>query len=380
MEKKVLIAVNFIGFVNFLWDDIDILNNLGYKITLIGDNSIKGNDALTYLEKKNVRLIDAKIESKSPISKDNFKLFSKYIKLLKKEHFDLIHCHTPIVGLYMRLAAGICKMSGTKVIYTTHGLAYTHLSSKKEYLKFHSIESFASRLCDAIITINLEDYNNARKLHCKNVYHINGVGVNISRYRDITIDKTKYREKLGIPDDKILILSIGELSERKNHIVIIKALSLLSDKSKYIYAICGGKIAGDGTGDTILKLANEKGVAVKLLGYRSDIPEIVHCADIGAIPSIREGLGLAGIETLSAGIPLVGSDVQGIREYIIDGKTGFLCNPYDVKSFAIAIDRLSIKEYRESLKDNCLNIVKKFDKKKSISQREKIYKELLAQK
>lgn len=379
-KKKALIAVNFIGFVNFLWDDIDILNSLGYEITLIGDNSIKGDDALTCLKKKNVKFIDAKIESKSPISKENIKLFFKYVRLLKKEHFDLIHCHTPVVGLYMRFATAICKTSGTKVIYTTHGLAYTHLSSKKEYLKFHSIESFASRFCDCIITINLEDYNNACKLHCKNVYHINGVGVDISKYRDIKIDKAKYREKLGIPDEKILILSVGELSERKNHIIIVKALSLLSNKSKYIYAICGGKIPGDGTSEAILKLANEKGVAVKLLGYRSDIPEIIHCAEIGAIPSIREGLGLAGIETLCAGIPLVGSDVQGIREYLIDGKTGFLCNPYDVKSFAIAIDRLSNKEYRESLRDNCLNIVKQFDKKISVSQREKIYKEFLTQK
>lgn len=118
---------------------------------------------------------------------------------------------------------------------------------------------------------------------------------------------------------------------------------------------------------------------VKFLGFRDDIPNIVHCADIGAIPSIREGLGLSGIETLSAGVPMIGSDVQGIREYIINGKTGFLCEPFDSKAFAEAIDKLSDKEYRASLRTNCLEIVKKFDKKISVAQREKIYKEILLQ-
>lgn len=357
-----------------------MLKSLGYEITLIGDNSKNESSTLAILNDKEVKFINAEIDSKTPISKKNFKLFLRYKKILKDERFDLIHCHTPIVGLYMRIVSSGYRKFGTKVIYTTHGLAYSQYSSKKEYIKYHSIESFASRFCDAIITINLEDFNNACKLHCKKVYHINGVGVDTSRFRDIKVNRTDYRDKLGLPNDKILILSIGELSERKNHIVIVEALSQLKDKDRYVYAICGRTMTGIGTTEHIQRLADEKKVAVKLLGFRSDIPQIVHCADIGAIPSIREGLGLSGIETLSAGIPLVGSDVQGIREYIIDGKTGFLCNPYDAKSFAVAIDKLSNKEYRESLKDNCLNIIKKFDKNISVNQREKIYKELLVQK
>lgn len=380
-QKKALIAVNYIGFLHFLWDDIDLLNQRGYKVYAIGDNRKNETHTLEMLMQKHVSFVDARIDSKSPLTGTNMAYYRQVRRLLKGHHFSLIHCHTPIVGLFVRLAARNYRRRegghGLKVIYTTHGLAYTHLSSKKEYLIYHSIEAFASRLTDAIITINYEDYDNAKKLHCKNVYHINGVGVDIQKYSDVVIDKNEYRKQNGIPNDKLLILSVGELSSRKNHAIIVDALAQLEDKEKYVFGICGRSMAGIGTHEMIQKKADEKGVNVLFLGYRNDIPQLVHCADIGAIPSIREGLGLAGIQTLCAGVPLVGSDVQGIREYVIDGKTGFLCNPYDATSFAKAIEKLSDKEYRDSMKDSCMEVAKKFDKSVSIAQRKTIYDEII---
>ena len=65
-----------------------------------------------------------------------------------------------------------------------------------------------------------------------------------------------------------------------------------------------------------------------------DIPEITAISDIGVIPSIREGLGLAGVQSLAAGVPVIGSSVQGIKDYIVDGKDGYLCAPFDDTAFA----------------------------------------------
>ena len=377
-SKRALIAVNFVGFVHFLWDDIDILKEMGYDVFLVGDNEKNETETLKILESKGVTFYDIRIDSKSPISKNNVKAYYRYKEILRDGHFDLIHCHTPIVGLYMRMAAIKYRRRGTKVMYTTHGLPYTHLSSKRAFFKYHTIESFASIFCDAIITINMEDYESVKRLHCKKVFHINGVGVDTEKYKKLKIDREQYRKQLGISADEILILSIGELSIRKNHIVIVDAIAKLKDKDKYVFAICGRSMMGNGTEDAIKSAAKEKGVKVKFLGFRSDIPQIVHCADIGAIPSIREGLGLAGIETLSVGVPMIGSDVQGIKEYIINGETGFLCNPFSSTDFAEAIKKLSDYSYRASLKQNCMDIVEKFDKKISILQRQNIYKIILS--
>lgn len=376
-KKYALIATNYIGFFHFLWDDIDMLNNMGYKIYAVGDNRKKEEHTLKILAKKNVTFIDVAIDSKSPLTSLNLQYYNKVKNILKTQNFDLIHCHTPIVGLFVRLAARKYRRTGTKVIYTTHGLAYTHLSSKKEYFIYHTIESFASRLCDAIITINKEDYENASKLHCKQIFHINGVGVNTENFRNVEIDRDTYRNELGIAKDKIVILAIGELSQRKNHRIIIKALSLIPQKENYVFAICGHEITAGGTGSEIRELSKTNGINTIFLGFRRDIPQIIKCADIGVMPSIREGLGLAGIEMLSAGIPLIGSDVQGIREYIVNGKTGFLCNPYDAEAYAKGIIKLSDAELRKELAPNCKEIVKQFDKKISVAQRLEIYKKVL---
>lgn len=377
MQKEALIAANFIGFFHFLWDDVDMLNQMGYKIYAIGDNERNEDYTMKIMAEKNVTFIDAKIDAKSPFTVNNIAYYNQVKKLLKEHHFDVIHCHTPIVGLLVRISARKYRKYGTKIIYTTHGLAFTHLSSKKEYFIYHTIEAIASRFCDAIITINKEDYESAKKLHCKNVFHINGVGVNTEKFRTAVIDRDAYREKLNISKDKIMILAIGELSHRKNHTVIVKALATMRDKDKYVFAICGREMTAGGTGEEIRKIAKEKEINILFLGFRSDIPEVIKCADIGVMPSIREGLGLSGIEMLSAGIPLVGSDVQGIREYIVNGKTGYLCHPFDVDAFAKGLEKLSDFKTRNIMFSECKEVAKQFDLKVSIEQRNKIYYQIL---
>ena len=116
-QKKALIAVNFIGFFHFLWDDIDMLNEMGYKVYAMGDNEKQEQHTLKIMEEKNVTFIDAKIDSKSPFTRNNWAYYKKVKGLLREHHFDLVHCHTPIVGLLVRLAARNYRKHGAKVIY-----------------------------------------------------------------------------------------------------------------------------------------------------------------------------------------------------------------------------------------------------------------------
>ena len=135
MQKEALIAANFIGFFHFLWDDIDMLNQMGYKIYAIGDNEKKEDYTLKIMAEKNVTFIDAKIDAKSPFTKNNIVYYSKVKDLLKEHHFDVIHCHTPIVGLLVRCAARKYRKQGTVVIYTTHGL-HLHICHQKKSILF----------------------------------------------------------------------------------------------------------------------------------------------------------------------------------------------------------------------------------------------------
>ena len=166
------------------------------------------------------------------------------------------------------------------------------------------------------------------------------------------------------------------MSTRKNHKVIIEALSKINDKH-YVFLICGKAMSNSGTYDFLKKYAEEKNVRVIFLGFRKDIPEINRCADIAVLPSLREGLGLAGIEALASGVPVVGSNVQGIKDYVIDGKTGYLCSPRDADAFADKIQLLSDKDARLLMRKACVEKAEEFRLDISHQQMKNIYKNLL---
>lgn len=372
-----LIVANLAGFADFLISDMAILKEMGYDVTFAANGEkLPWDDVKEKLQDLQVPFIQIDFDSKNPLNANNIKAFTQLRKLLSEKHYDLVHCHTPIAGMVVRAACLPCRRKGTKVVYTTHGFTFTGNSSKKQWMLYYSIENVLSRFSDAMITINREDYKNAKTMHCKKVYYINGVGTNVAAYRDVELDRAAFRKSLGIAEDKIMILSVGELSERKNHQAVIRALALMEDKDRYCYAVCGNGING-GVGAELQKLAEEKQVDLRLLGFRMDIPEVLHCSDIGAIPSQREGLGMAGIQSLAAGVPLVGTDVQGIRDYIIDGKTGFLCGAWDYPGIADAIRRLSDENLRSAMRPECIRKAEEFDMSVSEKQRKKIFEELL---
>ncbi|WP_295341168.1 glycosyltransferase [uncultured Subdoligranulum sp.] len=370
--RKALIIANLGGFVDFLHGDIDILISMGYEVTYAANlSAVEWERGKKKLDEKGIRYNDICFDSQNPFSKSNRKAY-KQLKELLKNQYDLIHCHTPIVGVLTKIAAESYRKKGSKVIYTTHGFAFTEKSGIKSWAVFYTLEKLTSFLCDAIITINKEDYKVAKNMFCKHVYYINGMGVKTGIYQNVQIDRDEYRKSIGVNPEQLMILSLGELSVRKNHQVIVKAIASLPDKERYIYVICGVGING-GTGEMIQSLAKELGVHVILLGYRYDIPEILYCSDIGALPSIREGLGLAGVQSLAAGVPIVATAVQGIKDYVIDGKTGYLSSAFDVKGFAEGIRKLSNLEIRKNMTRACVEKAKEFDESISLSQRRRIY-------
>lgn len=283
--------------------------------------------------------------SRSPLSPSNLKAYGQLKRVIAQGNYDIVHCHTPNAALITRL---VCrkfrKKQGLKVFYTAHGFHFYQGAPKLNWMIYYPLEKLCSRYTDKLITINQEDYELAKsKFRAAEVCYIPGVGIDLSRFETVQVDRAAKRREIGVPEDAFLLLSVGELNENKNHQVIIKALAKLNNPNVH-YAIAG---VGDEK-NSLLKLAKTLGVSeqLHLLGYRKDIPELNCSADVFCFPSLREGLGLAAIEAMACGRPLITSNVHGINDYSIDGVTGYKCLPLDDKGFANAITRL--------LNDNCL--------------------------
>ena len=273
--------------------------------------------------------------SRSPFDKGNLMAIRQIRELVREEEYDVVHCHTPIAAMCTRLACKGFRKRGLKVFYTAHGFHFYKGAPKLNWILYYPVEKLCSRFTDKLITINKEDYELAKnKFKVRDVYYVPGVGIDLSRFENIQVDRAAKRREIGVPENAFLLFSAGELNENKNHQIIVRALAKLNNPNLH-YAIAG---VGEKK-DYLIELAKELGVAeqLHLLGYRKDIPELNCSADVFCFPSIREGLGLASIEAMACGLPIITSNVHGINDYSQNGITGYKCSPTDVDGFAKAI-------------------------------------------
>lgn len=121
MKKKALIVVNLAGFLHFLWNDIATLQEMGYEVSVaMNENSAAGPNLIEIpkLEEMGIAHYQVEFDTKSPVSTQNIQAYKQLKLILKTNKYDLIHCHTPIVGILTRMAARKYRKTGTTVIYT----------------------------------------------------------------------------------------------------------------------------------------------------------------------------------------------------------------------------------------------------------------------
>lgn len=298
--------------------------------------------------------------SRSPFAKGNLTAIKQIKKIVEENHYDIVHCHTPIASICTRLACRKLRKKGVKVIYTAHGFHFYKGAPLVNWLLYYPIEKLCARFTDTLITINKEDYELAKhKMKAKRVEYVPGVGIDVDKFKNTVVDRAAKRKELGIPEDAFLLISVGELNKNKNHEVVIRALAQLNNP-KIHYAI-----AGVGSLKEYLEgLAKELGVAerVHLLGYRKDVAEIYKAADVCCFPSIREGLGLAAIEGMASGLPVIAADNRGTREFMENEAKSFMCKYDDINAFADSIDKLAKDiALRERLAERAMLTADKFD-------------------
>lgn len=355
--KRILLTCTDLMTIQFMVPHIRYLAENGFSVDLacsvVGDRLEDVKNAVGNIANiHTLRLV------RSPFSPVNLKGYGDLKKILSENEYDIIWTNEPVMGVMTRFAARKVRKKGTKVLYMAHGFHFFKGAPLLNWLMWAPTEIIMSRFNDILVTINWEDYNWAKKhTHTPVIKHIDGIGVDFSD-REGVISREEKRTQLGIAPDDILVLSVGELQKRKNHRVIIEAIAnLKNDKIKYI--ICGQGVLENQLKALVVKNNLQKQVFFP--GYRQDIPEIMSACDIFAHPSVREGLGLASLEAMASGLPLITSNVQGVPDYVENGVTGYMCGPKDIESFAKNLNTLvSDKTLREKIGATNTHFVQKY--------------------
>ncbi len=381
--KKVLIIATVSGFLfQFEQEDVRILQSLGYEVHYAANEQTENYlFDRSEIERLQIKMHPVPIPKSPYMILKNRRALRMIVSLIREEGISLIHCHTPVGGMLGRLAGRACRDLNVRVIYTAHGFRFFEgapLPGKWLYLM---AERRLAHDTDALVVINREDYRNALRFCLKKggkVYQIPGVGLDMERFRPFTeAQRREARESLGLSEDDFFLVFVGELNENKNPAVILCVSDLLR-QSGYAGRTVRCGICGDGVlRDKLKRQISEMHLSdvVTMYGYCSPVTSVLGCADAMIFPSRREGLGMAALEALAMGIPVIAADNRGTREYMEHKKNGWVCDPDDVQGYADGIrflEGLDIAS-REEMKRNCRSCVRRFSSERTTEIMRRVY-------
>lgn len=323
MKKKVLFVATVVKthMMQFHIPYLKMFQEMGWETAVASKNDYENP------EDCQIPYCDAYYDipfARLPWKRSNIRAYRMLKKIIDEGNYDIIHCHTPVGAMIARLAALAARKKGTKVIYTAHGFHFFKGAPLLNWLLFYPAEWLLAPVTDVLITINKEDYARARKqLRAKRIEYVPGVGIQTEKFRERSIDRKAKRASLGYGDADFLLLTVAEMTPNKNHITILKALSLLKEKGALEpihYLICGrGEMW-----ESLEQSAKEMGIDdhVNFLGYRTDAPELYQASDLFLFVTLREGLSVALMEAMSSGMPIVCAKIRGNTDLIEDGISG----------------------------------------------------------
>ena len=332
--KKILYVTTVSRTVNaFLVPHIMMLLDQGYLVDIACCVDQEVNDILL---NRGVEVYDLPF-TRNPLDLRNLKAFRKLSKIQKENRYETVHVHTPIAALYGRLLK--LKYHTLKTVYTVHGFHFHQGGSLSGWLMYYPIEWVMAKFTDQLITINDEDFERGKRLGARATYKVNGVGVTVSDYQLRDYEAKFNRYKYDLAKDDFVILMIAEVNKNKNHQQMIQAVELLKQRGKSVKVLC----AGEGSlFDEVVAEVEKRGLSdsIHMLGYRTDIKELIGVSDIGILLSYREGLPRNIMELMACGKPVIGTNIRGIRDLVIDGETGFLVPVGDAVTTAECIEKL----------------------------------------
>ena len=334
----------------------------GWEVTILSMHKDGYDDNIQRFSEIGVKINIEIIKSRFDIS---------VINRLKKIiiNFDIVHVHLFPNQLYAAIASKLIRKNKRPKLITTE---HNTWNNRRKYKVFRQLDRYMYSAYDKIVSISPQTYNNlskwlnSKKLSNK-IFNINN-GVDINRFQ---INQTNsLRVILDIPENHKIITMIARMKHPKDPITLVKAAAMV-DKIDIVFI-------GDGElNDKIVEEAKKLGISkrVHVLGLRKDIPQLLAGCDIGCLSTKWDGFGLVAVEYMAAGLPVLVTDVPGLREVV--GNKEALFSYQDHEMLGFKIDRLiKSPKYYADQKKYSLERCRLFDIKKMTSSYNNLYVEL----
>jgi glycosyltransferase involved in cell wall biosynthesis/SAM-dependent methyltransferase len=276
---------------------------------------------------------------RDPSPRHDLKALWNIHRFIRRGKFHIVHTHTSKAGFIGRLAARLAR--APVIVHSTHGHVFYGYFGKLKTKMFIVLEKISARYTDKVLCLTPLEIEDHIKLGIgrRALFDVMESGVPIERFVRPEREREAVRREIGVPADAPAICVIARLDPVKGVRYAIEALAQLDGIAPAPHLI----LAGDGPERAALEaLAAAGGLRdrVHFLGLRRDVPDILHACDVFMLPSLNEGYGKAIVEAMSAGLPVVASNVGGVPFLVKDGVTGLLVPAAAPESLAAAARKI----------------------------------------
>ena len=278
----------------------------------------------------------------------DFSTMRRLARIIESESIDIVNAQHFMPAIYAYYG---CKLAAkTALVFTAH----SRWEIEDTSLKWRVAGGYLLRRIDASVGVS-PDVSSAiqsvfKTKASQTVTIENGVDTDLfGREKDVQ----GLRRSLGLTDRDIVIGTVGNLKRVKNHLLLLQAFAKVSEELESVKLLIVGRgsmVESDDTEDDLRLFVNNHRLAerVSFLGYRTDIAGLLQVMDIFCLTSLREGLPISLMEAMAAGLPVVGTNVQGIRDVITPNVDGILVELGDVTALKVALIGLIRDEQRRN--------------------------------
>lgn len=271
-------------------------------------------------------------------------LFLLY-RLFRRQHYDLLHAHTPVAALIGRVAA---RLAGIPIIvYTAHGFYFHDEMPRWKRRLFINVERVGAWFTDMLFTQSSEDAQTAIDENILPADRVKTIGNGVNHFCfDLAARRSRdsVRAEFGLPPNVFVIGMVGRLVVEKGVREFLDAAETLAAEFAHVrFMLIGDRLESDHASPVDKALAHAKnrlGSRLILTGMRKDVPDLMAAMDAFCLPSYREGMPRTIIEAMMSGLPVVATDIRGSREEVVPNVTGLLVPTRDAAALVQAFCRL----------------------------------------
>lgn len=256
----------------------------------------------------------------------DIKAFVRMYFFFKKEQPSIVHTHSSKTGVLGRLAAWCAGVP--LIVHTVHGFAFPAESRAAVKVFFRFLERVCAKITDHMIVLNDSDALIAREVlgvpESRQVLLPNGVDIDTYAPALPPVRYDLRQAVFGVGDEhRVVIGMIGRLWLQKNPQCFVRAAISVLDQRTNV----GFYLVGDGEFrselETSIRAAGHS-ASIVILGWRSDVPDVLKALDVMVLPSRWEGMPLALLEAMSSAVTVVASNIPGNNHLVVDGVDGRL--------------------------------------------------------